>query len=244
MLNEATTWLKVGDYSKARLILLKAVEFRPRITDSATIEWVLGSLEATWLFQDQFEEQIAFFSDYVRRYPGDVAGYRGRGSALWYLGRLRDAIADYSRALELNPTDILSRSGRGQILAEIGEVGKAMDDLDIALRLLNAVQKPAENWISWRKDLEAFVRRGRAGALAGNGQIREAMNEFDASIDLCPDNAWAYFSRGQVYDRIGEHARALSDYSTALAKTKPSLSPTQKESAQARISALSGAPDS
>ena len=133
ILSEAHALLNTQDYDNAREVLLQAIKFRDRLHDAKTIDWILTSLGSTWLFQEKFEEQIAFFSDYVGCHPNDCAAYRDRAVALWYSGKLREAVEDYSRAIELGPTDVQSRSGRGQVLAELGENDKAVDDLDIAL---------------------------------------------------------------------------------------------------------------
>lgn len=239
-LGEAYGFLKSEEYTKAREILLKTFELRDRIRDRATIDWILRSLEATWLFQDRFEEQIEFFSDYLRRYPSDSAAYAARAAALWYTDKLHDAVSDYSRALELNPTDLLSRAGRGQVLAELGENATAMEDLDIALRILGTAPKLNDVQSKWCHDVEAFVRRGRGVAFASLGQIWDAMNEFDESIALSPENAWVYFSRAKIYDRLDDRRHALSDYGQAMANDKPRLSPTQREHARERIADLSG----
>jgi tetratricopeptide (TPR) repeat protein len=237
MMNEASLLLKAEKYDRARTALLKILEDRDGINHEAVIEWVLGGLESTWLFQDQFEEQITFFTDYVSRYPSDAAAYQARGAALWYLGRLDEAIRDYSRAMDLNPMSILTRCGRGQILAEVGQSQEAMEDLDVALRLLESAPSPNDSHREWKKDAEAITRNGRAVALAGLGRIREAMTEFETSVSLCADNAWVYYNRARVYERVNDQQRALADYRTSLVKTGPQLSPRQKELARAKIQA-------
>jgi len=40
--------------------------------------------------------------------------------------------------------------------------------------------------------------------------------EFDKAIELNPDNADAYFNRGDAYDEIGEYEKAIADYSKAI----------------------------
>ena len=239
LLSEAYTLLKSKDYSKAREILLRAVAFRGRVSDAATIKWILESLEATWLLQDLYEEQIKFFSDHITCFPGDVAAYSGRAAGHWYSAQLHDAVRDYTRALELDPTDILSRSGRGQVLAELGESARGMEDLDATLRSLLEVPKSVADQPQWYKEVEAFVRRGRGIALAQMGQMQEALNEIEESVTLSPENAWVYYSRAQIYERLGERENALADYQAALTKLAPHLTRYQKEHAQERVLSLS-----
>ncbi len=235
IIEKAHELLSKQDYEDARQVLLSALRLRDRLVDRKTINWILASLGSTWLFQERFDEQIAFFSEYIVSYPLDCAAYRQRAEALWYSGQLRKAIEDYSRAIELEPTDLESRSGRGQVLAEIGENDRGMEDLEMALRIVEGTARPNESWREWIKDAEAFIRNGRAMALAGLGKTDDAMSEFDASIVLSPENAWVYFNRARVYESRENKVRALSDYRTSLEKTQPSLSPLQKARARLKI---------
>jgi tetratricopeptide (TPR) repeat protein len=239
LLQEAYTHLQMEEYNKARPLLLQVIASRASIKDPTTINYVLMALDSTWLLTEQYEDGIAFFSGYIGRYPKDSAAYCGRAAALWYTGRLQEAIHDYSRALELTPSNILSLSGRGQVLAEVGKYRKAMDDLNLALRNLKTASIPDSSWAKWYEQIEAFVHNGRGFALAGLGESGPAMDEFEVSISLSPENAWVYHNRAQVYDRAGSREKASADYQKALTKKNPALSPIRKEHAQARVRELS-----
>lgn len=186
LIHEVHSRLLLGDYEKARALLLPAIGSRDRLQDPAAINYILRALEATWLFTERYEDAIAFFSEYISTYPEEAAAYGGRAASLWYAGRLQEAIRDYSRALELKPSDILSLSGRGQVLAEVGENGRAMEDLNLALQTLRTVSIPDSSWAKWYEQAEAFVRNGRGFALAGLGERGPALDEFEQSISLMP----------------------------------------------------------
>jgi tetratricopeptide (TPR) repeat protein len=239
LLQKAHAHMRLEEYDKARASLLQAIGFRDSINEPETIGYLLMSLASTWLLTEQYEDGIAFFSEYLSRYPEDSAAYCGRAEALWYTGQLQEAILDYSRALELKPSDILSLSGRGQVLAEVGENGKAVEDLNLALLTLKTVSVPDSSWDKWYEQIEAFVHNGRAFALAGLGESGLAMDEFEMSIRLSPENAWVYHNRAQVYDRAGSREKANEDYQKALTKKNPALSPNKKAHAQARARELS-----
>jgi tetratricopeptide (TPR) repeat protein len=242
LLQEAHAHMRLQEYDKARAPLLQAIGSRHSINESETISYILMSLSATWLLAEQYEDGIAFFSEYLSRYPDDSSAYCGRAEALWYTGRLQEAIRDYSRALELKPNDILSLSGRGQVLAEVGDHGKAVDDLNLALLALKTVSKPDSSWEKWYEQIEAFLHNGRGFALAGLGEIGPAMDEFEVSIRLSPENAWVYHNRAQVYDRDGSREKASEDYQKALTKRNTALTPNRKAHAQARLRELSNHP--
>jgi tetratricopeptide (TPR) repeat protein len=155
---------------------------------------------------------------------------------------LHEAIADYTRALELKPNDFLSLSGRGQVLAEDGDGARAMVDLDRALHLIRSGDSTDPASAAWRSAIEAFARNGRALALSSIGDSTGAMKEFDRSIALCPDNAWVYHNRAQVYELLGDTTRVRADYRQSISKAQPALSLKRKEHAQARLLALSTYP--
>jgi len=222
-------------YDKARELLLQAIKHRDKIEDPAVADHLLQALEVTWLFTDKYEEAISFFSEYIRQYPHDLAASRGHAAALWYSGKLQDAIREYSHALELKPSDILSLSGRGQVLADLGESARAMDDLNHALEAIETARHVNPTSTQWYEQIEAFVRNGRAVALAGLGEDASAMREFESSINLCPENAWVYYNRARVYDVARNQEKAYLDYQTALAKDGPALNAIKRELAKARL---------
>jgi tetratricopeptide (TPR) repeat protein len=231
----AQSHIKRERYDEARAVLLQALKFRDTMKNSATIDWVLESLGDTWLLTEEYGEGIRFFSDYIDSYSEDAAAYRERASIRWYAGQLDEAIEDYSRALELKEGDVVSLSGRGQVLAEVGQGVNAINDLDLALQEIKTAPKSDPTWIEWYKDLEAFVHNGRGAALAALGEIAPAMNAFERSIAMCPENAWVYYNRAHVHDLARDFRNAHADYQTALAKKRPPLNPIRKSRAEARL---------
>jgi tetratricopeptide (TPR) repeat protein len=235
LLHEAHAHLLSEEYDEARSLLLQAIELRYVMNEPETVNYVLMSLETTWMLTEKFEEGISFFSDYLGHYPSNSAAYGGRAGVLWYSGRLEEAMQDFTRSLELKPKGILSLSGRGQVLAEVGRAEEALEDLNLALQELKAIQMSSPSWMTWYAGIEAFVQNGRGFAFAALGQSERAMAEFEQSINLCPENAWVYHNRAQVYDRAGNGEQAISDYEKALAKNGPSLNPIRKKQAERRL---------
>jgi tetratricopeptide (TPR) repeat protein len=235
LLREGYARLKVEDYDKARATFLQTLEYRDELIKSGFLEYVLTALNATWVLKEEYDEGIAFFSEYIRRYGSEPGAHFGRGANLWYLGRLEEALPDYSRALELDPNHILAHCGHGQVLAEMGRHNEALEALDLALRILKAASGSDPARCEQYKPIEAFVRRGRGVAAAGLGRNELAMDEFTSSITLCPENAWVYYSRAQLYERLANPKNASADYQLALAKKGPALTPIQRQVANVRI---------
>src|SRR5882724_3792116 len=119
LVQEALAELTQENYEKMRAACLQALQFRNELQESDLLDHFLSWLEASWTQQEKYGEQIAFFSQYIERYPRDAGAYSARAAGLWYSGQLQKAVVDYSHVLELKPLDIGSLSGRGQVLAEM-----------------------------------------------------------------------------------------------------------------------------
>ncbi len=62
---------------------------------------------------------------------------------------------------------------------------------------------------------ESYVNRGNAFAQHQN-QYSQALSAFNAAIEIDPDYAKAYISRGYLFKLYGQYAQAITDFSTAL----------------------------
>jgi tetratricopeptide (TPR) repeat protein len=224
--------LQGGQYQSARAAFSEALQFRDSLKGTHVLDWLLTALSSAYLMDEKFEEAVIFFSDYLRRYPGDLGAYSARATALWYAENWIPAVSDYSSMLEVNPENIAAIANRGQVLAEVGNFQAALDDLNKALQLIQSLANPAGRDIQ-ALNQEAFIRRGRADAMAGLGDTASAMAELEKSLQSCPENAWAWYSRAGVYEKMGDRERATTDYQTSLLKIGPKLTPARRERARA-----------
>jgi tetratricopeptide (TPR) repeat protein len=222
------------DYDGAQKLLLAVLRDRAHIENPEALDYLLTSLGGTWIFTDRFDEAVDFFSEYIKQYPADSLAYHERANAYWYKGELKKAIADYSHNLERRSGFILSLSSRGQVLAEAGDSARAMADLDEALRLIDSAEKSDAAWAAWCKEIEAFVRNGRALALGSAGEFDLAMEEFGRSLRLSPNNAWAFYNRAIVNERRGWTDVATRDYRQSLSEKNPPLNPLRKKIAEGK----------
>ena len=231
----AYSFIEQGDCLTARELLLKTLEQRNEIGDLTVLNWLLELLHWTWILTEQYRDGTEFFSKYIPLYPNDVRAYTLRAGLLWYSGELTQAIDDYSRALELDANDILARMGRGQVFAECGEFSNAINDLNFVNENL---EQNAITDASWRSQVKAYSFNGKAVAHAGLGDFERALDEFERSIALCPDNAWVYFNRAMFYENEGSKAEAIADYKLALQKTSPRLSALKRKYAEVKVKAI------
>jgi len=227
--------IQQGQYLTARQQLLQAIEQRNDIRDRSMLNRLLSLLWWTWAFTEQYRESEEFFSTYLQSYANDARAYGLRAASLWYSGELEQALADYSKALELDPQDLLARLGRGQVFAESGEFSRAIEDLDFVHDNLEQFQTDDS---SWKTQVQAYSFSGRALAHGGLGDFESALSEFDRSIFLCPENAFVYFNRAQVYENKGRFGEAVAEYKISLEKNMPKLTPLKRKYAEVKIRTL------
>ena len=235
LLEVAFSFIQKEDYVAARELLLRAVERRSEIRDPSIVIWLLETLAWTWTYTDQYRDRTDFFTEYIAMYPNDGIAYAMRAGSLWYSGELQPAIDDYSRAMELAPKYVVAHMGRGQVFVECGEFRKALADLDFAIE--NIEQTPITD-ARWRDSIRAYSLNGRAAAHAGLGDFDSALEEFEQSISLCPDNAWVYYNRAEAFQNRGDRTRAVADYKLALRMKNPRLTNLKRKYAEAKLKYL------
>jgi len=229
LVNSAFALLQGENYVEARGVLLRALEHKNEIENPALLEWILTWLYVTWEKTEEHQESATFFSEFLARNPDYVLALQLRAESYWYGGALKEAIADYTRSLELKPNDAGALSGRGQVLMECREFGRALEDLNGALESSDRLEDADENS---KIHLEAYTRNGRAATLAGLGDFAGALEEFEKSINLCPENAWVYFNRAEAYRNQGDRLNAAENYKLALTKKQPKLTSLKRAHAK------------
>lgn len=231
----AIALLQRGDYGEARKVLLGTLEHRRMIQDPKVLEWILRWLSLTWEQTEEYQEWTDFFSEFIVRHPDHSIAHHLRAESHWYQGRLQDALHDYSRALELDPSDFSALLGRGQVFVEDGRFESAVKDLGASLGVFDSI--PGADAI-WKKQFEAYARNGLGAAYAGLEQFGLSSEQFKKSIELCPDNAWVYFNRAEVFRNRGERTNAIEDYLLALSKKDPKLTASKRLHAKRMLEQL------
>ncbi len=115
-------------------------------------------------------------------------------------GDLLKAIYDFSDAIRLAPSVAGYYSDRGAAYASLKDDPKAIDDFGRAIAL-----NP--------EDAEFHKLRGQARERQGRNEM--ALRDFDELIRIRP-NGESYAVRAELYSKMGEFARALSDYGNQI----------------------------
>jgi tetratricopeptide (TPR) repeat protein len=119
-------------------------------------------------------------------------------------GSYQQAIRSFDRAVSIRPQHALAYFERGVAHKSLGETNAALADFETALGI-DPTLAPA------------YAIRGLI--YREQGEVRRAMREFVRSIEIRPTPD-AYFQRGQAYDALGEHQKAIEDYDRAIGEIR------------------------
>ena len=162
----------------------------------------------------------------------DAAVYYNRGEEYRKAGDWDRAISEYTRAININPNYELAYSGRGRCYGVDGkrEWDQALADYTTANRLNPGEPAYVNNigsyYFNYARDYEraiaqfsaaikiapnALRHRNRGLAYYSLGDYNNALNDFNESIRLDPNNAIVYLRRANVYRAQGKNDLADAD---------------------------------
>ena len=116
-------------------------------------------------------------------------------------GHYAKALDGFTRTLSIWPQMANAYVERGLAHHFMGEDQQALADLDRALGLDPNLSA-------------AYAARGSISR--DHGDVSRAMEEYSRSIQTTP-NVDAFFERGQLYEKLGDHQKAIADYDQAIA---------------------------
>jgi tetratricopeptide (TPR) repeat protein len=138
---------------------------------------------------------IASYTKALEINPKFAEVLRLRGAVHHQQGNLDLAIADFSRAIAAEPKNEMALIGRGQVFEAKSLVSQAIDDYSRAIRISKS---PLAHYV-------------RGVARTGLGQLKPAVEDFDAAIKSAPSFASAYLARASAQDGLGNAEAAAAD---------------------------------
>ncbi len=133
----------------------------------------------------------------------DPAEFKISAEAAYRAGEFQKAIEFYSKAINLdknNPDLLMARS---EVYIKTKNYEQAVKDLRNALQYV-------------KKDKESKVRYELGKAYLINWKLKQAIEQFDKTLELTPDNGLAYANRGVAHKEIGHLKKSEKDLEKAL----------------------------
>lgn len=172
----------------------------------------------------QFDKAAQYFNnkdyqsainEYAKIQPPTSDSMIGIASAYQNMGNNAKAIEYYQKAFELKPTDSDIAYYIGVLYAENEKWSAAEEYLKKSLALNKNNQKAADY-------LQAIVEQNNTAMLNEAIGLYEAekydesLNLFNKILQTSPDNAYAYYYRGMIYDTKNKKPEAIADFKKAL----------------------------
>lgn len=186
--------------------------------------------------EGQYDKALNDFNQAIAMAPDHFFQYVNRGRLYQRMRRYDKAVEDFNKALALNPkgNEESIYVNRGFAYASMGQYDKAIDDFNKAITL-NPEKTEAYFYrgslyrarrqfdraipdftkaIEIKPDAETYFRRG--AAYHGVGATDKAFDDFKKVISMNPKHALAYLGLASVYDKRGQHYKAIENYSQAI----------------------------
>ena len=228
------------DSKKARDALDEALTTPPKEPDTvSTIYFRLG-----YLHQVKEPPNLAAAEKYytlaILYNPQSPTAYFNRGLTYWARDEFDEAIDDYTAALLRNPRDPKVLHGRGVAYLGRSKTGDAVHAIDDFSKGIDIDDTILENFFSRAlayfmlggahddqslKDLHHIlsVESDHKGSLNNlcwfmslGGRAAEGLPYCERAINVDPDYSLAYDSRGLAYALLGNHEKAIEDFTKFL----------------------------
>jgi tetratricopeptide (TPR) repeat protein len=192
LLTQATSLHQAGSVAEARSLYRQVLVLRPddpdllRVAGAAEIQ--LGDHAAAL---DLLDRSLTLA-------PAQAGGLYNRGLALQALGRIDEAIASYDETLKLRPDYADALMNRSNCLLELRRYEEALAGFDRVLAI---------------HPHTAATYSNRAIALVNLDKLEAAAASFRTALALTPGLVEAHAGLADVYERQGDHKRAVVQWS-------------------------------
>jgi len=190
------------EYDEAATSYAKAMELDPNISCPAPSTVYIDQIEQD-LHDQQYDRAIMYIGKALAFKPEDTEyyyhklaeAYHSRGMENFYCPEPDDAIADLSNAIELDPANAEHYSGRAFIYSMLADY--YWDKADYY----------------WYQNENQLYEESLTKFIDSNNK---AIADFTKAVELAPECAEFYFSRGQCYAGNGDYASAITDFTKAI----------------------------
>ena len=177
-----------------------------------------------------YEGAIEDYDKVIQLNPKKDTAYFNRGHSKYNLGKSKadqgniakaqvdyqEAVADYTEAIKLDPEYAVAYNNRGWNKYRLGQFAHEQGDTGDARKLFEAAVADSDAAIRLSLDNPSPAYYGtRAAAKAALGAYPEAIEDFNKTILMKPDEARYYYDRGLAKQALGQHEAAKTDFQKA-----------------------------
>ncbi|HEY3809372.1 MAG TPA: tetratricopeptide repeat protein [Steroidobacteraceae bacterium] len=215
-------------YNGGRVFDLRPTEHAPQQTEGAA-----------FAERKEFGQAMADLNRAVELAPYDAENFHQRGLVCWQSGNVSQAASDFDQALKLKPDDVPTLVDRGALLLKGKAEASAQADFEraeqlapkdaaLSLRIAEIYEATAryreaatqlDRWVSDnpRDDRVAGVLGARCFARALTGdEPQRALSDCNTALRNGWRTSQVYESRGLLYLRARNFAKAMSDFNESL----------------------------
>jgi adenylate cyclase len=165
--------LKIGDYERAVMLFIRALEVQPEDPQAPNLlPAILRSLGRIDEAMEYARMGIKRSEEVLRRFPDSTRAAQLAVGSLVVLGRHDEAKEWLARAMTLEPGDAQAMYNGACMWAQLGEPGRAMDLLE---KYVTNVGREPLVWLSHDPDLDPLKGNPRFEALVA--RIKERLSE-------------------------------------------------------------------
>jgi tetratricopeptide (TPR) repeat protein len=186
--------LGLSKYDEAIADFDKSIEFSP---DNNSLFIARGAAKAE---KKDYEGALVDYQQVIKKDSQNKEAYFERGRIHAIMNDSIAALNDFNKVIEIDKFSSIGWSVRGMMNLKMNKYKESISDFDEALLLED----------------RAGDHINRALAKYHVNDLRGAMADYDAALDLNPNEFLGYYNRGLLRAQVGDNNRAIEDFDMVL----------------------------
>ena len=180
------------------------------------------------LVTENFDEKLELYTKAIQCKPDFLDAYINRGLVKNELKDYQGSIEDYNKAIEIDSTCALAYNNRGFTKYKQQDFSGALADYNKAIllnpRLKIALDNKAkllsEVCMKDDKDFSEKFYLSLGISNVNNGDLKEAVTNFDEALKYNPNSDLVYFYKGVAYQTLNNEEKAIDCYTKSIELNK------------------------
>lgn len=198
--NRANCHFRLGNYEAA------AADYSTAIGKDSTNALLYWNRGETYRMMGEGTKALEDYAKFASIGEGLTSDFYLKRAELYVdIEQYENALKDYESAIQLSPDQSILYEGRANIHFLMGDYNEAISDYNRFLSSADQMDKKAY----------AVAVGNRGYCYFSMQDLENALRDLNDCIKNDPDYAWAYFTRGQIYQALERYEEAKADYDKA-----------------------------